>query len=108
MARVCTTTPWDASRSLFALRMVPFCWSARLRQSASEIGRVSHVESFVGAFVVIVSARASGVPATTARASAANELNNARNVLSGESGLCLFINVGAMLHATTFARQFFA
>src|SRR5208283_6176114 len=39
-ARVCTTTPCWASRSLLALRMVPFCWRAILRQSVSDSGRV--------------------------------------------------------------------
>ena len=38
-ARVCTTMPYDASRSFCALRMVAFCASAVFSASASDSGR---------------------------------------------------------------------
>src|SRR5271154_1714154 len=48
-ARVCTTTPYCASRSFFALRIVAFCASAMFSESASESGRVSHDGELVSA-----------------------------------------------------------
>src|SRR5665213_670516 len=48
-ARVCTTTPCDASRSFCALRMVAFCWRATFRQSTSESGCEIHTVEFVSA-----------------------------------------------------------
>src|SRR5579884_387677 len=49
MARVCTTTPYWASRSLLPRRIVPFCCKAILIVSARDNGRFNHEGiAFVG------------------------------------------------------------
>src|SRR6267378_1938784 len=99
MARVWTTMPCEASRSLRALRIVPFCWSVMLRQSASESGWVSHAGTFVETVVVFVSARLGWTKAARS-VMAASKFRVTRNVLRGEFRFCLFIDVAALLHVT--------